>query len=57
MVFDKYIGELIDSLFKYIISFFKEGDCFVLNNICVLFVWLFGIKEDIGVKVELFLLK
>lgn len=32
MVLDKHTGELTDSSFKHIISFFNEGDCLVLNN-------------------------
>ncbi|MEC1671608.1 tRNA preQ1(34) S-adenosylmethionine ribosyltransferase-isomerase QueA [Bacillus mojavensis] len=57
MVLDKHTGELTDSSFKQIISFFKEGDCLVLNNTRVLPARLFGIKEDTGAKVELLLLK
>lgn len=36
MVLDKHTGELTDSSFKHIISFFNEGDCLVLNNTRVL---------------------
>ncbi|MBY4604803.1 MULTISPECIES: tRNA preQ1(34) S-adenosylmethionine ribosyltransferase-isomerase QueA [Bacillus] len=57
MVLDKHTGELTDSSFKHIISFFKEGDCLVLNNTRVLPARLFGTKEDTGAKVELLLLK
>ncbi|MDP4525288.1 tRNA preQ1(34) S-adenosylmethionine ribosyltransferase-isomerase QueA [Bacillus halotolerans] len=57
MVLDKHTGELTDSSFKQIISFFKEGDCLVLNNTRVLPARLFGTKEDTGAKVELLLLK
>ncbi|MCY8509085.1 tRNA preQ1(34) S-adenosylmethionine ribosyltransferase-isomerase QueA [Bacillus mojavensis] len=57
MVLDKHTGELTDSSFKQIISFFKVGDCLVLNNTRVLPARLFGIKEDTGAKVELLLLK
>ncbi|MCY8106507.1 tRNA preQ1(34) S-adenosylmethionine ribosyltransferase-isomerase QueA [Bacillus mojavensis] len=57
MVLDKHTGGLTDSSFKQIISFFKEGDCLVLNNTRVLPARLFGTKEDTGAKVELLLLK
>lgn len=57
MVLDKHTGELTDSSFKHIISFFNEGDCLVLNNTRVLPARLFGTKEDTGAKVELLLLK
>ncbi|WP_258729640.1 tRNA preQ1(34) S-adenosylmethionine ribosyltransferase-isomerase QueA [Bacillus atrophaeus] len=57
MVLDKHTGGLSDSSFKEIISFFKEGDCLVLNNTRVLPARLFGVKEDTGAKVELLLLK
>ncbi|KAF1679463.1 MULTISPECIES: tRNA preQ1(34) S-adenosylmethionine ribosyltransferase-isomerase QueA [Bacillus] len=57
MVLDKHTGELTDSSFKHIISFFNEGDCLVLNNTRVLPARLFGTKEDTGGKVELLLLK
>lgn len=57
MVLDKHTGELTDSSFKQIISFFKEGDCLVLNNTRVLPARLFGTKADTGAKVELLLLK
>ncbi|MEC1292590.1 tRNA preQ1(34) S-adenosylmethionine ribosyltransferase-isomerase QueA [Bacillus mojavensis] len=57
MVLDKHTGKLTDSSFKQIISFFKEGDCLVLNNTRVLPARLFGTKEDTGAKVELLLLK
>ncbi|KUP41668.1 tRNA preQ1(34) S-adenosylmethionine ribosyltransferase-isomerase QueA [Bacillus halotolerans] len=57
MVLDKHTGELTDSSFKQIISFFKAGDCLVLNNTRVLPARLFGTKEDTGAKVELLLLK
>ncbi|UTL71504.1 tRNA preQ1(34) S-adenosylmethionine ribosyltransferase-isomerase QueA [Bacillus halotolerans] len=57
MVLDKHTGEPTDRSFKQIISFFKEGDCLVLNNTRVLPARLFGTKEDTGAKVELLLLK
>ncbi|KXZ15260.1 S-adenosylmethionine:tRNA ribosyltransferase-isomerase [Bacillus nakamurai] len=57
MVLDKHTGGLTDSSFKEIVSFFKEGDCLVLNNTRVLPARLFGTKEDTGAKVELLLLK
>ncbi|AKL85967.1 tRNA preQ1(34) S-adenosylmethionine ribosyltransferase-isomerase QueA [Bacillus atrophaeus] len=57
MVLDKHTGGLSDSSFKEIVSFFKEGDCLVLNNTRVLPARLFGVKEDTGAKVELLLLK
>ncbi|WP_406620693.1 tRNA preQ1(34) S-adenosylmethionine ribosyltransferase-isomerase QueA [Bacillus atrophaeus] len=57
MVLDKHTGGVSDSSFKEIVSFFKEGDCLVLNNTRVLPARLFGVKEDTGAKVELLLLK
>ncbi|MBY8912798.1 tRNA preQ1(34) S-adenosylmethionine ribosyltransferase-isomerase QueA [Bacillus sp. YC2] len=57
MVLDKHTGGLTDSSFKEIVSFFKKGDCLVLNNTRVLPARLFGTKEDTGAKVELLLLK
>lgn len=53
LVFSKDIGELIYLYFRDVIYYFEFGDILVFNDICVMFVRLFGLKEEIGVKVEM----
>ncbi|MCM3742216.1 tRNA preQ1(34) S-adenosylmethionine ribosyltransferase-isomerase QueA [Oceanobacillus luteolus] len=56
LVLDKMSGQTEHKTFKDIKSYFKPGDCLVLNNTKVLPARLFGIKEDTGAKVEVLLL-
>lgn len=57
MVLDKHTGEITHSAFKEISSFFKPGDCLVLNNTRVLPARLHGHKPETGGNVEVLLLK
>ncbi|MGG3573760.1 tRNA preQ1(34) S-adenosylmethionine ribosyltransferase-isomerase QueA [Bacillus gobiensis] len=57
MVLDKKTGEITHSAFKEITSFFKPGDCLVLNNTRVLPARLHGHKPETGGNVEVLLLK
>lgn len=42
--------------FSHIMSYFKKGDCLVLNDTRVLPARLYGIKKDTGAKIEILLL-
>lgn len=57
MVLEKNTGNVIHEQFENIRSYFKKGDCLVLNDTRVLPARLFGIKEETGAKVEVLLLK
>lgn len=57
MVFYWDMGKIEYKIFKDILYYFDEGDVMIFNNIKVFFVWLYGRKEKIGVKIEVFLLR
>ena len=57
MVLNRKDGSLEHKHFYDILSFFKEGDCLVLNNTRVLPARIYGIREDTGAVVEFVLLK
>lgn len=57
MVLDCEIGDIEYKYFMDIFFYLYEGDCLVLNEMKVMFVCLYGVKEDIGVYIEVFFLK
>ena len=57
MVLDKITGDIKHKVFKDITSYFKPGDCLVLNNTKVIPARLIGEKDGTGAKIELLLLK
>lgn len=54
---NKLTGETEHHSFKEIPSFFKPGDCLVLNNTKVIPARLIGHKEETGAAIEVLLLK
>lgn len=56
LVMDREIGEMKYLYFKDIIEYFKFGDILVFNDMWVMLVRFFGLKEEIGVKVEMLML-
>ncbi len=58
MVLNKNSGEIKhEESVRSILTYFKQGDCLVLNDTRVLPARLFGTKDKTGAKVELLLLK
>ena len=57
MVLNKKTGELTHEVFHNIIDYLRPNDTLVLNNTKVLPARLYGIKEETGAKIEVFLLK
>lgn len=57
MVIHKDTGEVEHRMFKDIVEYFDEGDCFVMNNTKVFPARLYGHKEKTGAKIEVFLLR
>lgn len=57
LVMNKKTGEIADKNFFDITSYFKKGDCLVLNNTKVLPARLIGVKEETGAIIEILLLK
>ncbi len=57
MVLSKSTGEVEHHVFKEIVSYFKPGDCLVINNTRVIPARLYGVKEGTAGKVEILLLK
>ncbi|MCI8320805.1 MAG: tRNA preQ1(34) S-adenosylmethionine ribosyltransferase-isomerase QueA [Dorea sp.] len=49
-------GEMTDTQFRTVLSFFRPGDCLILNDSRVLPARLYGQKKDTGGAVELLLL-
>jgi|SRR5690625_4200704 len=56
MILDQDTDEIIHDMFFNIKSYFKKGDCLVLNNSRVIPVRLFGTKKDTKAKIEILLL-
>lgn len=56
LVLDRQTKEVNHKHFSDIKSYFKKGDCLVLNDTKVLPARLYGVKEDTGAKVEILLL-
>ncbi|MDK2835571.1 MAG: S-adenosylmethionine:tRNA ribosyltransferase-isomerase [Thermosediminibacterales bacterium] len=57
LVLHKNSGKIEHKIFKQIVSYFKKGDCLVLNNTKVIPARLIGEREDTGGKIEFVLLK
>jgi S-adenosylmethionine:tRNA ribosyltransferase-isomerase len=57
MVLHRDTGKIEHKVFKDIIEYFDEGDCFILNNTKVFPARLYGKKEKTGAKIEVFLLR
>lgn len=57
LTLNKESGEVNHHTFTDIVDFLNPGDCLVLNNTKVIPARLFGVKEDTGAHVEVFLLK
>ncbi|MGY6559456.1 MAG: tRNA preQ1(34) S-adenosylmethionine ribosyltransferase-isomerase QueA [Nitritalea sp.] len=57
MVVHRSTGEIEHKLFKEIVTYFGEGDVFVMNNTKVFPARLYGNKEKTGAKIEVFLLR
>ena len=57
LVLDKKTGEVTHRGFRDILEYLKPGDCLVINDTKVIPARLFGVKEDMGAKIEVLLLK
>lgn len=57
LVLNRKTGEMEHKLFKDIISYFKKGDMFVMNDTKVFPARLYGNKEKTGAEIEVFLLR
>jgi len=57
MVVHKDTGKIEHKVFKEVLDYFNEEDCFIFNNTKVFPARLFGRKEKTGAKIEVFLLR
>lgn len=57
MVIDRKTGKIEHRVFKDVLDFFEEDDCFIMNNTKVFPARLYGKKEKTGAKIEVFLLR
>lgn len=57
MVIDRKTGKIEHKMFKDILSYFDEGDVFVMNNTKVFPSRLYGNKEKTGAKIQVVLLR
>lgn len=57
MVVHRDTGKIEHKMFKDVIDYFDDQDCFVLNNTRVFPARLYGNKEKTGAKIEVFLLR
>lgn len=57
MVVDRATGKISHHIFKDILNFFDDGDCFILNNTKVFPARMYGQKEKTGARIEVFLLR
>lgn len=57
MALNKATGDIYEHSFKDILSYFKKGDCIVLNETKVFPARLFGKKEKTNAKIEVLLLR
>lgn len=57
LILNKESGDMEHRHFKDIKEYLKKGDCLVINDTKVIPARLFGVKEDMGSKVEILLLK
>ncbi len=57
LVLHKKDGKIEHKLFKDIVSYFSDGDTFIMNNTRVFPARLYGNKEKTGAQIEVFLLR
>ncbi|MFV0344334.1 MAG: tRNA preQ1(34) S-adenosylmethionine ribosyltransferase-isomerase QueA [Anaerocolumna sp.] len=57
LVLDKNTGDIEHKIFKDVISYFRKGDCLVINNTKVIPARLIGEREGTKARVEVLLLK
>lgn len=57
MVLDRKTGKIEHKMFKDILEYFDDGDCFILNDTKVFPARMYGNKEKTGAKIEVFLLR
>ncbi len=57
MVIHRKTGKIEHKVFKDVLGYFGDQDCFVLNNTKVFPARLYGNKEKTGAKIEVFLLR
>lgn len=57
MVVHRDSGKIEHKMFKDVIDYFDEDDCFIMNNTKVFPARLFGCKEKTGANIEVFLLR
>lgn len=57
MVVHRDSGKIEHKLFKDVLDYFEEDDCFIMNNTKVFPARLFGCKEKTGASIEVFLLR
>lgn len=57
LVMDKRTGEIRHRVFRDIVAYIRPGDCLVINDTKVIPARLFGVRADMGAKVEILLLK
>lgn len=57
MVVHKDTGKIEHKIFKDVLDYFNEDDCFIFNNTKVFPARMFGKKEKTGANIEVFLLR
>lgn len=57
MVVNRQTGKIEHRLFKDLLDYFEERDCFIFNNTKVFPARMYGRKEKTGAKIEVFLLR
>ena len=57
LVLHRRTGEIEHRIFKEIIEYFDDGDCFIFNDTKVFPARLYGNKENTGAKIGVFLLR
>ncbi|MDA0193780.1 MAG: tRNA preQ1(34) S-adenosylmethionine ribosyltransferase-isomerase QueA [Bacteroidetes bacterium] len=57
MVIHKDTGEIEHKIFKDLVDYFDDRDCFIVNDTKVFPARLYGNKEKTGAKIEVFLLR
>ena len=57
LVMHRDTGALEHRVFKDIVDYLRPGDCLVINDTKVIPARLFGVRADMGAKVEILLLK
>src|SRR5690625_7402222 len=57
MVIDRGTGKIEHKVFKDLLDYFEEDDCFIMNNTKVFPARLYGCKEKTGADIEVFLLR